>query len=114
MENKHHGPHPGILAAIFMILFITGLSFVVSLSGTPPYFPGPWETQSALEGYFQHHAHDVMLCAFFQFASAVPLALLAMAMSSRLRWLGTQSTGPYIALAGGLLTAVNVIVSSLL
>jgi len=114
MENKHHGPHPGILAIIFMLLFCTGLSFVISLSGTPPYFPGPWETQGVLEAYFQHYPHDVLRCAFFQFASAVPLALFAAATSSRLRFLGNRSTGPFIALAGGLLTAVNVIISSLL
>lgn len=114
MENKHHGPHPGILAFLFMVLFCTGLSFVVSLSGTPPYFPGPWETQGVLEAYFQHYPHDVLRCAFFQFASAVPLALFAAATSSRLRYLGNRSTGPFIALAGGLLTAANVFISSLL
>lgn len=118
METKallqHHGPHPGILAVIFTLLFNTGLSFVISLTGKGVYFPGPWETQSVIEAYFQHHQQDVRWCGFFQFASAIPLGLLTASLSSRVRFLGNRATGPYIALFGGFLTVVDLALSGLL
>ena len=75
-QNKHRGPHPGMLAIIFMLLFITGLSFVVSLSGGHQYFPGPWETGQKIAAYFQNQPYDVLLCSFLQFCAAIPLGLL--------------------------------------
>src|ERR1700679_1050836 len=113
-QNKHRGPHPGMLAIIFMVLFITGLSFVVALSGKPPYFPGPWEPANVIATYFRNQPHDVLLCSFFQFASAIPLGLFTVTMVSRLLFLGNKAVGPYIALFGGLMAAVNVAISALI
>ena len=112
--DKHKGPHPGVLAIIFMVLFNTGLYQVISLSGTPPYYPGPWESPEVIVHYFQQHAQDVMWCAFFQFGSAIPLGLLTAALYSRLRFLGINATGPSIALFGGFMTAFNLVLSALL
>jgi hypothetical protein len=118
METKsmqqQRGPNPGITAIVFMVLFNTGLSFVISLSGKPPYYPGPWETAQVIETYFRNHAHEVSLCGFFQFIAAVPLAILTVTLTSRLRFLGNPSPGPYIAMAGGLLTAVSLALSALI
>jgi hypothetical protein len=111
-QNKHRGPHPGILAILFMVLFITGLSFVVSLSGTHPYFPGPWESAQTIAAYFQQQPHDVLLCSFFQFCAAVPLGLYTVTMAGRLRFLGNNAVGPYIAMFGGIMTAINVALSA--
>jgi hypothetical protein len=105
-QNKHKGPRPGILAILFMVLFITGLSFVVSLSGTHPYFPGPWESARTIAAYFQQQPHDVLMCSFFQFCAAVPLGLYTATMASRLRFLGNKSVGPYIAMFGGIMAAI--------
>ena len=107
-QIKHRGPHPGILAIIFMVLFNTGLSFVISLSGTPPYFPPPWEPARQIASYFQNQPHDVLLCSFFHFCSAIPLGLFTVAMASRLRFLGNKAVGPYITLFGGVMTAINL------
>jgi hypothetical protein len=113
-QEKHLGPHIGMLAIIFSLLFNWGLSFVISLSGTPPYFPGPWESAETIATYFRNHPHDVLMCAFFQFGSAIPLGLLVVNVVSRLRFLGVRAAGPYIALFGGLLTAFNLALSALL
>ena len=113
-KHIHNGPPLGILAIIFTSLFITGLSFVISLSGTPPYFPGPWESAQAIATYFQNQSHDVLMCAFFQFGSAIPLGLLTASIVSRLQFLGVRASGSYIALFGGFVMAINLIISALI
>ncbi len=111
--NKHRGPHPGILAIIFTLLFNTGLSFVISLSGKAPYFPGPSESRDAIAAYFQNHPHDVLMCALFQFGSAIPLGIFTATMISRLRFLGAKVAGTYIGLFGGFMTVFNMSLSAL-
>jgi hypothetical protein len=110
---KHRGPNLGILAIIFMVLFNTGLYFVISFSPSAPHFPGPWEPAATIAAYFQTHPHDVLLCALFQFGSAIPLGLFTATIVSRLQFLGAKVAGVYIALFGGLLTAFNLALSSL-
>jgi hypothetical protein len=111
--HTHKGPHLGMLALIFTTLFITGLGFVISLSGTPPYYPGPWESAEIISKYFQNQSHDVLMCAFFQFGAAIPLALFTATIVSRLKFFGIKAAGTNIALVGGVIAAVNMIVSSL-
>src|SRR5271170_5183607 len=106
-ENKHKGPHLGMLAIIFAVLFNTGLSFVISLSGRPPYFPGPWEPAATLAAYFQNYPHDVLMCALFQFGSAIPLGIFTATIASRLQFLHSKAAGTYITLFGGFMTAFN-------
>ena len=112
LNQKHHGPPLWLQATIFMGLFITGLSFVVSFS--PEHYPGPWESQDTISKYFLSHSYEVLMCSFFQFGSAIPLGLYAVNMFSRLRFLGINSAGPYVALFGGLMTAFSTAISSLI
>jgi hypothetical protein len=111
--KQHRGPNPGILAIVFAILFCTGLSFVVSFSNNLPHFPGPWEPASAIVLYFQNRAHDVLLCSFFQFCSAIPLGIFTATMVSRISFLGSTAAGNNIAWFGGLFTTFNVGISSM-
>jgi hypothetical protein len=114
MENtiRHKGPHLGILAILFMSLFIFGLSFVVSFKAGAPHYPNPYDPLSSITSYFAQHPRDALFCAFFQFCSAIPLALFAVNALAQLRFLGIKATGPFIAMAGGLITAINVIITS--
>jgi hypothetical protein len=109
----HRGPHPGTLAIVFSALFIAGLSFVISFSAGQPHFPGPWESAGTITGYFRAHPHDALMCAFLQFGSAIPLGLFTAAIVSRLQFLGVRAAGPFLALFGGLLAAVDVALSAL-
>jgi hypothetical protein len=111
---EYKGPHIGMLAIIFMLLFNTGLSFVISLSGTSPHFPGPWESSETIATYFRNQPHDVLMCAFFQFGSAIPLGLLVVNVVGRLLFLGIKSAGPYISFFGGLMTVLNLALSALI
>ncbi len=112
--TSHKGPHLGMLATIFALLFNTGLSFVISLSGTLPHYPGPWEPAQTIVTYFQNQSNDVLMCAFFQFGAAIPLGLLTASVVSRLQFLGISAAGSYIALFGGFLTAISLALSSLI
>ena len=122
-KHGHRGPHPGVLAIIYTLLFNIGLYFVVSFrppehlaaseTAVRPYFPGPWESVQTIAAYFQTHSHSVLLCAFLQFGAAIPLGIFTATMVSRLRFLGVRAAGADIALFGGLMTAFNIAVSAL-
>jgi hypothetical protein len=111
---KHKGPHLGLVAIIFTILFNTGLYFVISFSPEAPHFPGPWESRSVIVTYFQEHAPDVLKCAIFQFGASIPLGIFTATAVSRLNFLGVRAAGSYIALFGGFLTSVNLALSALI
>lgn len=112
IKAKHQGPHLGVMAIIYMILFIAGLSFVSSFS--PPYFPEPSASTSAILSYFQQHSHDVLMCAFFQFCSAIPLGLFTATVAGRLNVLAPGAAGSNIALFGGFLNAFSLALSSMI
>jgi hypothetical protein len=88
--NDHRGPHPGILAIVYTLLFNAGLYQVVSFTGGP-HFPGPWESSEAITTYFQAYPKTVLICAFLQFGAAIPLGIFTATMVSRLQFLGVRS-----------------------
>jgi hypothetical protein len=110
---EHKGPHLGTLAIIFTVLFIAGLSFVISFSPDRAHFPGPWEPAETITAYFREHPQAVLMCAFLQFGSAIPLGLFTAAIVSRLQFLGVRAAGPFLALFGGFATAFNLALSAL-
>lgn len=75
IASTHKGPNPGRLALAFTLLFNAGLYFVVSFSAGRPPFPGPWDSADVITTYFQNHPNDVLMCAFLQFGSAIPVGL---------------------------------------
>jgi hypothetical protein len=108
---RHAGPHLGMLAIIYTILFNTGLC-AVSAFGTPfgvrpPYWPGPWEPSSVIVSYFQTHSTAALICTFLQFGALIPLGIFSASVVTRLRFLGINSAGPNIALFGGFMTVFN-------
>jgi hypothetical protein len=109
---RHPGPPLGVVATIFMGLFVVGLYFVTIFAGSP-HFPGPWEPASTIASYFQARPSAVLLCAFFQFGSSIPLGIFTASVVSRLRFLGVNAAGPYIALFGGLATSFNIAAAAL-
>ena len=111
IANNHHGPHPGVLAIVYTLLFNAGLYQVVSFTGGP-HFPGPWESAEAITTYFQTYPKTVLICAFLQFGAAIPLGIFTATMVSRLQFLGVRAAGAYIALFGGLMTAFNMVATA--
>jgi hypothetical protein len=109
---KHAGPNPGIVAIIFTALFFAGLIPVSLLSG-PTHFPAPFQSAEEMVAYFRENSNRVRLCAFFQFASAIPLGIYVATMTSRLRFLGMKVAGVDIALFGGLTASFMTIIAAL-
>jgi len=46
-SQGHRGPHPGIVAIVYTLLFNAALYQVISFTGGP-HFPGPWESSEAI------------------------------------------------------------------
>jgi len=113
MVDGHRGPHPGIVAIVYTLLFNAGLYQVVTFTGGP-HFPGPWESSETIAAYFQGHATAVLICAFLQFGAAIALGIFTATMVSRLQFLGVRAAGPSIAFFGGLMTAGNMALSALI
>ena len=108
---RHKGPPPGIVATVFVLLFLAGLYPVTALNGTPV-FPGPWEPIGVIMDYFTARASSVLLCAALQFGAAIPLGIFTVTAVSRLRFLGVRAAGTDIALFGGFLTAFTMMSAS--
>jgi hypothetical protein len=118
MENiqsiRFRGPHLGILAVIFTTLFIFGLTYVITFTAGAPHYPNPYDPPAVITAYFREHPHDALMCMFFQFMSAIPLGLFTVTAFNRLKYLGVKAVGPSIALLGGLLTTVNMVVGCMI
>ena len=107
----HRGPHPGIVAGVFTVLFIAGL-VPVTLLASDTHFPAPQQPPAEILAYFRSNADKVLLCAFFQFCSAIPLGIFTVTMVSRLQFLGVRAAGPWIGLFGGLLATLSIVLSA--
>jgi hypothetical protein len=101
----------GVLAAISFGLLVIGLSIGAALGGVPPL---PYAPSARVLDYVRGHSDAVRVASVFVFGSSVPLAIYAATASARLRQLGVTAPGATIALAGGVLAAGALGMSSLL
>jgi hypothetical protein len=108
---RHAGPPLGVVATIFVLLFVGGLLPVTSFGGIP-FFPGPGEPLNVISAFFIARPSAVLLCAALHFGAAIPLGIFTAAAVSRLRFLGVRAAGTDIALFGGFATAINMMASS--
>ena len=102
----HKGPHPGMLALLYTVLFCVGL-YPVTMLYKQPYWPGPWEPASIIVPYFQNYGGRVLFCIVLQFGAIVCLGLFTATVVSRLHFLGARAPGSYIALLGGFLVVAD-------
>ena len=107
----HAGPPLGIVATVFVLLFLAGL-YPVTAFGGRPFFPGPGESIDVIAAFFRARPSAVLLCAALQFGAAIPLGIFTATVVSRLRFLGVRAAGADIALFGGFATAIIMMVSS--
>ncbi len=104
--KRHPSPNLGVLALVFAALKLASIAVVSNLAGIPA-FPSPQQPAADIVAYFQTYPTSVLVCAFLQFGSAVPLGLFAVSTVSRLRFLGIRAAGAEIALFGGLQVAFD-------
>ena len=108
---RFRGPHIGIVAVVFVALFIAAL-FPVTAFGGMPYFPGPTASVAQMVAFFSQRQAGVLACAFLQFGATIPLGIFVATIVSQLRFLGVRAAGTQIALFGGFLTATNIMITS--
>ena len=109
--SRHVGPPLLPLGLISVALFAASL--VVGATGGGP-FPSPYDDTRDVIAFASAHATTIRVAATLQFASAVPLAILAASLSSRLRYLGfARVPGVLIASTGGTLASGLLAVSAL-
>lgn len=109
--RQQGGPPLALLATVSAGLLVAAVAVSAALGGT---LPSPFSDAAGIGAYFRSHPHAVQASGVLVFASSVPLAIYAATASARLRQLGVLAPGATIALAGGLLSAAALGLSSLL
>lgn len=105
--RRHASPHLGLIAVIFTVLFLAGL-YPVTIFGGRPHFLDPWETPDVIINFFRARPGAVLACAFFHFGAAIVLGIFTASIVSRLQFLGVRAARAFIALFGGLATALDM------
>jgi hypothetical protein len=108
----HRGPHPGMLAVVHVVLFMTSIVLLGVVTNGQG-FPTPFESLEKSQETLQKFASVISLNAFLQFGAAIPLGIFTAAVTSRLSFLGVNVTGVTIALFGGISASLLMIISGL-
>lgn len=108
----HKGPHPGMLAILYTVLFCAGLYPVTALYRQPSW-PIPWAPASTILAFFQTQGARVTVCLFLQLGAMICLGLFTAAVVSRLHFLGSRAAGTYIALFGGFLVVFDAMAGAM-
>jgi hypothetical protein len=109
--RRHAGPPLWLMAIAYTVLFLAGL-YPVTVFGGQPYYPGPWESADTIATFFQTRPTAVRVCAFLQFGAAIPLGIFTASIVSRLQFLGSRAAGVFIALFGGVTTAMMMMAAA--
>jgi hypothetical protein len=108
--HRFHGPSLIWLAIVHILIFETGFAAAMVLRHGAP-FATPFGTAEALRQFLALSPTAVRVSNFFLFGSAVPLGIFAVTAVSRLRFLGVRAAGTNIALLGGLIAAMALLLS---
>jgi hypothetical protein len=112
VRDKHYGPHLGIVAIIFVALFVSSL-IVLGVLTNGASFPTPDWPEDLVRNYFNQFGSVVRIISFLQFSSAIPLGIFTAAVTSRLKFQGITGAGVNIALLGGFASSIFLAVSGL-
>lgn len=108
-----HHVGPPLLPLALIVCGLFAASLIVGAAGGGP-FPSPYDPAHDVLAFFAGHSTTVRVAATLQFASAVPLAILAASLSSRVRFLGfARVPGVLIASTGGILASGLLMLSAL-
>src|SRR4051794_1420340 len=110
MISSFRGPSLFFVALAHTALFAASL--VIAGTGGVS-FSTPWNAPPIVS-LMQSHAYLRQIMAFFQFGSAIPLAIFAATAVSRLHFYGVRVAGVTIALVGGLCASLMLVLSALL
>jgi hypothetical protein len=109
---RFRGPSLILLATVHMLLFAAGLAAAAVLRHGAS-FVTPFAPPEALRSFITQSPAAVRVSSFFLFGSAVPLGIFAVTAVSRLRYMGVRAAGTNIALLGGLIATVALLLSGI-
>ena len=109
---RFRGPSLILLATAHILLFAAGLAASAALRHGAP-FVTPFASAEALSSFFTQSPTAVRVSSFFLFGSAVPLGIFAVTAVSRLRYMRVRAAGTNIALLGGLIATIALLLSGI-
>lgn len=108
----HRSPPLGLLAGVFVSLFVASLGAnVLMTSGTP--YPRPYDPIDHLQAYYTQFPNVMSVVAFLQFGASIPLGLFTATAVSRLLFHRITVAGVHIALFGGIAASLFLGMSAL-
>ena len=112
MKRSSHfrGPSLILLATVHLLIFVAGL-VTASVLRHGAHFATPFASAEELRAFLALSPTAVRVSNFFLFGSAIPFGIFAVTTVSRLRFMGVQATGTNIALLGGLIATIALILS---
>jgi hypothetical protein len=109
---RFRGPSLILLATVHILLFAAGLAAAAALRHGAS-FVTPFAPAEALRAFFTQSQTAVRVSSFFLFGSAIPFGIFAVATVSRLRFMGVRAAGTNIALLGGLIATIALLLSGI-
>ena len=110
--SRFRGPSLILLATVHILLFAAGLAAAVALRHGASYVT-PFAPAEALRSFFTQSPAAVRVSNFFLFGSAIPFGIFAVTTVSRLRYMGVRAAGTNIALLGGLIATIALLLSGI-
>jgi hypothetical protein len=107
---RFRGPSLLLLATVHFLLFVAGL-VTASVLRHGAHFATPFASAGELRTFLALSPTAVRVSNFFLFGSAIPFGIFAVTIVSRLRFMGVRAAGTNIALLGGLIATVALLLS---
>src|SRR5260370_20313365 len=107
---RFRGPSLILLATVHILVLVAGLVSAATLRHGAPYVT-PFAPAEELRSFIAQSPTAVRVSNFFLFGSAVPFGIFAVTTVSRLRFMGVRAAGTNIALLGGLIATIALILS---
>jgi hypothetical protein len=109
---RFRGPSLILLATVYILLTAAGLAAAAALRHGAS-FVTPFAPAEALCSFFTQSPAAVRVSSFFLFGSAVPFGIFAVTAVSRLRYMRVRAAGTNIALLGGLIATIALLLSGI-
>ena len=107
---RFRGPSLILLATVHLLIFVSGL-VTASVLRHGAHFATPFASAEELRAFLALSPTAVRVSNFFLFGSAIPFGIFAVTTVSRLRFMGVRAAGTNIALLGGLIATIALILS---
>ena len=107
---RFRGPSLILLVTVHFLLFVAGL-VAASVLRHGGHFVTPFAPAEQLRAFLALSPTAVRVSNFFLFGSAIPFGIFAVTTVSRLRFMGVRAAGTNIALLGGLIATIALILS---